>query len=297
MDYKILYSLLNESSQRTRSVLYVMLLTSILMFVPYWNVRPDNWLNSRIEIRQKIMKWYGWDSDVKKKIKKNSDSKDFVSSKQAGELFGFDFENLQKDSISNIARLQTEILELRKINIAKSFITIPIFNVTVDINDLSLFGGFAFVVILSILRASVYREVLNLTFIFEEAEKQEELLKAYQILGMSQVLTVPREKKTYELFAILLTVIYLFLPLFVQGYTFVYDINRIEYALVQNESATVIHMLLNSIWLVITSILTFSCLQLSIKYNKKWQEVSIKLKNSPSIPKSLEPKPTLDNFE
>jgi hypothetical protein len=277
VDFKTYSSLINESSQRTRSILYIMLVTSILMFVPYWNVRPDNWLNSRIGIRQNVIQWYGWNTTVRNNLQNEKNIESFEASRKAAELFGVDLKNSKKDSAFVINRLQNEILELRRINIAKSFISIPIFNVTVDINDLSLFGGFAFIVILSMLRASVWRELSNIAFIFDDADKQGELLDTYQLLSMSQVLTVPPITKLNKSNWGFLNAIYLFLPLFVQCYTFIYDLTGIEYAMVQNRSATIIHLAFNSLAILLISILTFSCLRLSIKYNRKWQSVASQL--------------------
>lgn len=277
IDFKTYSSLINEGSQRTRGILYVMLLTSILMFVPYWNVRPDNWLNSRISIRQNVVKWYGWDSRVRCSLINKTDIESFDESKKAAELFGIDFRNSLKDSALSVNRLQNEIIELRKINIAKSFISIPIFNVIVDINDLSLFGGFASIVILSMLRASIWRELSNITFIFDDAEKQGELLGFYRLLSMSQVLTVPPIAKLNNSNWRLLNALYIFLPLFVQSYTFIYDLTGIEYALIQNKSATIVHMLFNSFAILMIGILTVECLLLAIRYNEKWQSIAAKL--------------------
>jgi hypothetical protein len=70
-------------------------------------------------------------------------------------------------------------------------IRVPVVGFTLDVNDLGLIGGVAFIVILLMLRFSLTRELDNVRLSFERAEGLGRLHEFYTLLAMRQVFTVP----------------------------------------------------------------------------------------------------------
>jgi hypothetical protein len=70
-------------------------------------------------------------------------------------------------------------------------IRVPFFGFTFDVNDLGILGGLALLILLTILRFCLSREINNLELSFLEASGKP-LRKFYHLLAMRQVLTVPQ---------------------------------------------------------------------------------------------------------
>jgi hypothetical protein len=60
-----------------------------------------------------------------------------------------------------------------------------------DHNDIGMFGGFTFVVVLLWLRFSLARELSNLNLVLNREISEADLRRCYDLLAMQQVLTVP----------------------------------------------------------------------------------------------------------
>ena len=70
-------------------------------------------------------------------------------------------------------------------------VNIPILGASMDINDLSLMAGLSFSILLSWFQFSLRRQHDNVKKLFEIAKEHGELSTAYDLLAMTQVLTVP----------------------------------------------------------------------------------------------------------
>lgn len=157
---------------------------------------------------------------------------------------------------------------------------IPFFGVVLDINDLGLIGGFTFVVILMWFRFSLWREYYNLRATFKEA-KSEHLTFCYKSLAMRQVLTVPptlsRRQPPQKPSGKIVRSLY-FLPVLVQSTLFIFDLRTREFGMVISKSNTRISILMCAFFLILTSLLTYWCLRLSMKIDKKWDNVAKRIR-------------------
>jgi hypothetical protein len=74
------------------------------------------------------------------------------------------------------------------------YINIPVFGISIDVNDLGLIGGISLFIILLLYRFNLSREIKNLNISFREAFRHGHLDTFYHNLAMRQVLTVPEMK-------------------------------------------------------------------------------------------------------
>jgi hypothetical protein len=77
---------------------------------------------------------------------------------------------------------------------------VPLFGFNVDVNDIGMIGGLAFIVILVMYRFCLIREVDNLRIAKQAAEHENQLREFYNVLAMRQVFTIPPSdtKTTYS---------------------------------------------------------------------------------------------------
>ena len=73
-------------------------------------------------------------------------------------------------------------------------VSVPFLGITLDVNDLGLLGGITFSLLLTWLLFSLRREAENLQILFNKAT-DEALSTVYQLLEMTQVLTIPAQRK------------------------------------------------------------------------------------------------------
>jgi hypothetical protein len=66
------------------------------------------------------------------------------------------------------------------------------YGVMIDVNDLGVFGGLAFTLILFWCWFNLGKESTNLKMIFDKARETNQLITCYKYLAMRQMLTAPR---------------------------------------------------------------------------------------------------------
>lgn len=71
------------------------------------------------------------------------------------------------------------------------FLEVPFFGIAIDVNSLGAVGGISLIVILSLLRFSLSREIKNLNLSFRQAFYQGKLCEFYHWLAMRLVIVVP----------------------------------------------------------------------------------------------------------
>ncbi len=236
-----------DSSNRSRFIIIVIVFTSILAAIAYWNTQPENWMRSRLQMANYVISNKVWelerrnnlptDSLFKEKLpidrlpiyrlcisnlsidrmyrdyrfryyfsqdslpmyRFNNDSlslcKSFIYSFSLAKLDSlkaalrlcrdreFHIDELWKGYLSSLDRLRTEKVLM---------IQVPIFGVSFDVNDLSLLGGFSFIIILLWFNFSLWRESMNLKIVFDEARKMGKLGTCYRYLLMRQLLMIPK---------------------------------------------------------------------------------------------------------
>jgi hypothetical protein len=179
------------------------------------------------------------------------------------------------------AEYAQKLEEARTLNIL--LVRIPFFGIAFDINDLGLWGGFTFVVILMIFRFSLWREYNNLRLTFREAKDEQHLEYCYKSLAMQQVMTVPptlyRDHPPQKPAGKVVRLLYL-PPLFVQAAILYNDISTMRIGEFFNPANTKISIYMSLIFLGLIMLLTYKCLQLSVKIDRVWDEFADRIKKT-----------------
>jgi hypothetical protein len=156
-------------------------------------------------------------------------------------------------------------------------VKIPFFGLSFDINDLGMFSGFAFFVVLMILRFSLARELANLRLAFSEATARNQLRDCFKLLSMGQVLTVPRSTGvTSNPFTRNLHRTLYALPVLILGFIIYHDVVTLKSGQLFSTFNTVLSLLLSAGFFMINLILTFQCIITSLDFDATWD------KNTPS---------------
>ncbi len=160
----------SDATRRTRSVAITMVITSVLILGALINSLQHQWMLERVHT------FYDPKSDyVKSKL---------LPFKMRSGFQSYDANYMEK------YRIFYEALTKSYVENGLS-VKVPLFGFSIDVNDLGLLGGMAFVVILVMYRFSLSREIENLRIAMDKAGKFGQLCEFYEVLAMRQVFTVP----------------------------------------------------------------------------------------------------------
>ena len=262
------------SSKRSRYVIMVLVFTSILIFIAYWNSRQASWINCRLPVAReayKIMTEEGAEKDVKGMTEKEREL--YENARGLKEHRGYLDSADARQRLDDLERVRAE----RVVSVP-----IPIFGVLVDVNDLGLLGGFAFTVILLWLKFGLSKEYTNLRLVFHEARKSGQLESCYYYLAMQQMLTIPRgvrsmrdqpNRSFWNTVPNLLVV----LPLTVQSVVILHDLGTFDLGELTRASNALAGVIVGSIFLGIILVLTVRCFVLVLDTDKEWDRAAWEL--------------------
>jgi hypothetical protein len=173
-----------SSSSRTRNIIIVLIVSTVLVAIEIRNT-SYSWIDARIEIREAALKLY---NPEKSALLVETNPVLYSRATMYLKRRAFDAKN-EDDK----RRIERELDDYRKAAIENvSFVHIPFFGAVFDHNDIGMFAGFTFAVLLLWLRYSLARELNNLNLLFSRSVPKENLKRRYELLAMQQVLTVPR---------------------------------------------------------------------------------------------------------
>lgn len=182
MDFKLYLDAVNAASQRTRSILYVLVAIVVLTLSAYRNTSNPDWIDSRLAQLQLAAACVEQGELDTPKCKASIDyTKEFVFTGRKDDLlWGKEFRDELRQQINAFIRIRTEALSLR----------LPFFGVVIDMNDLGMVAGLFLAFVLYVLHAGLTREVDNLDQSMTKAldgpiEQRRERL---ELLLMTQVL-------------------------------------------------------------------------------------------------------------
>ena len=157
----------SEAAKRTRRIIVVLMIASVLMFSGLLSSLGSNWKFQRLRALEDVNGEY-----VKRRLgppPQDSDSHSLYVARY-NQLYSAAL----KDFVENAYTIR-----------------VPFFGIAIDINDLGPIGGVALVIIMVLFRTSITRELDNLRLSFKEAEADNQLNTLYYLLAMRQVLTFP----------------------------------------------------------------------------------------------------------
>jgi len=152
-------------------------------------------------------------------------------------------------------------------------VEVPFFGITFDVNDLGLIGGISFIVILSLYRFCLTREVDNLRTSFNAARALGHEMEFYSLLAMRQVLTVPPSsdiKRTQ--FLLVAPKVVCGLPLLVHGAVVFHDFCTTEIGSLVGQVHTIVVMLSELACLVAIFPLTTMVIRRLRTMDRIWNE-------------------------
>lgn len=197
-----------SASNRSRSVVLVLVTASIISFAAARNSRSEGWMSQRLERARTALLFCGKDGnqpdfdnkEVLNQLKPQKPRLDPKAQTMVAERrknLAKSFYDLRYRSCSD---LTDAVKELEKSYIENSdLIHVPFFGLSFDINDLGLLSSVTFVVVLIWLRLCLESELDSVRVTFQRAQELDkkaqkdgttsELEHAYELLGTYQVFT------------------------------------------------------------------------------------------------------------
>ena len=187
------------SSDRARNVIIVLVVTTVLLGIEIRNT-SYSWIDARIDVRNAALKAVegGFnpvrlDEETKERIKATPCPDDDHGGLDCRARLFLVRRNYNPESAADKSRLSEELSDYRKASIEQiSLVHIPFFGAVFDHNDIGMFAGVTFAVVLLWFRFSLSRELNNLNLLFNNQVLAESMKRCYDLMAMQQVLTVPR---------------------------------------------------------------------------------------------------------
>ena len=266
-----------SSTDRARTVMIVMVSASVLVFVGFWNSRPGGgWLDRRIEIRRDALRFFNEPGKVPFDPKQDPSltAKDPTRFERAIQFIHNS--NFNTSSPEDKTQLLEEITELRRIRTEKiRLIQVPFFGAVFDMNDIGVFAGVTFIIVLLWFRYSLSRELRNLRLAFKEAEDKGHLKLCYDLLAMQQVLTVPpvAGQKRSIIWVVIPKALFL-IPLLILFVHLILNWESREYGYLLSVDLMKRLLIVNAISVVLTAILTSQCIFVSHRIDEAWKDAA-----------------------
>lgn len=270
-----------ESTKRSRLVLLVLIVASVVTFSASWNSSPTSWVNSRYAVANDVIRWW----PLLFRNQQLPQSADTTARRRFAQAERYFLKRIKgEDSAQSFETLKHDVEGLHHVRVDDvSVIRVPFFGVLFDVNDLSLVGGFAFFVILLWFFFSLSSERRDLRIAFDFASNHAMGRLCYSLMLMRQVLTVPPRSSIHapKLFTLLIKALF-FLPLFVQLYVVRIDNKTMPVGLSISPWATHVSMAGGFVFLLAIEILTLMCINASWEIDKEWKLEQKRLDRSPA---------------
>jgi hypothetical protein len=145
----------NSTSGNIRSVWYIIVIVATLSFAEFWNTHPKNWSTGRIkDLEDSIFQ-------LKSKLLTENHTNSLASISDTSKIK------------HQIELYQDYLMLFRSTTIQNiQTVRIPILSNAFDVNDLGIFAGFSFIVLLLILNFTLMRKVSNLKIALKSISKR-----------------------------------------------------------------------------------------------------------------------------
>lgn len=152
-----------ESSRRTRWTLIVGLFASVVLLASSLANRP----------------WYNWPKE------RLTLASEFLKNKLSDPHATSDTPSRELEL--SLSRASDLLMRYQERFDERMDVNVPLFDVTIDVNDLGLIGGLAMILIAAMLYAAVRRELDNTRHLFG-TDDHHQLCRVFQVLAMHQVM-------------------------------------------------------------------------------------------------------------
>ncbi len=269
---------------RSRTVIIVMLVASVFVFTQLRNA--DGWLDRRIQVRSYAWRLLDKDFDAEKAILSKSPKEQADEAVRYSRARYFLSESDYKigdekdkerllDEIKGLTRSRFEQMRL---------VRLPFFGAVFDADDMGIFAGITFTVVLFWLTLTINRERRNTQVAFEAAKTPKSFRLCYNLLAMQQVLSVPPTKanRFWKPLGYISKALYV-MPLVIYGFFFYHDWSTrdVGYALGWDKMNTLLWA--SGVFLFLILILTVLCVATSLKIDKDWKGYTAKIRSRTPI--------------
>ena len=265
-DIKLYIEATVDASRRSRRVALLIAFGSIIAITSIWNSRQTSWAQQRYDAITNANRYYLSENLGSTKTKLDElwlDSLDTASVQRFVETT-----KLQtRDEFDNLSKIYSTLLE--DIYTVK----IPLFGITLDVNDLGIFSGASFTLFLLVFAFCLSREFMNLKLTFAKINQVNDEQKQYyfELLSMNQVLTITppfKGLKTWSFFPLFLSA----LPALTQVSVFVFDVTTIEFGHAISVSATNQMLIVSAIFVLSTMTLSALCIKQLVDIMRIWSK-------------------------
>ncbi|MGB7923035.1 MAG: hypothetical protein WCF57_07300 [Pyrinomonadaceae bacterium] len=265
---------------RARTVIIVMLVASVFVFTQIRN--SDGWLDRRIEARIYGLRLLDKDFDETKDVlSKPPGERPAEALRYERARYFIDRSGYKTGDPDDKERLRSELKDMTRARGEQMrLVRLPFFGAVFDADDMGIFAGITFTVVLFWLTLTINRERRNTQIAFRAAETQGSFRLCYNLLAMQQVLTVPptRANKFWKPFGYISKALYV-MPLVIYGFLFHHDwdTRHVGNALGWDKMTTLLWA--SGAFFVLILILTIICFSTSLKIDKDWIIYTRKVKS------------------
>jgi hypothetical protein len=288
---KLMLSAAQEASQRARWVFLVAQVTSILIFAAVWRSSWTGWTLQRLRTAQAAVRV----SECREKSQDKSDFQKCIESKKLTAEGRASGEGLlaQWKFDSREARSYAETLEDEVVRHV-ILVSVPFIGISLDVNDLSLLGGLAFLLVIMWFRFSLWREQENVCLVFQRGQSKGEQRGVYELLAMSQVFTTvpleasPEDGDPMQGFWAGLPRQLFWTPVLVQGVVVLHDALSLDLGKIVNQGRALYGLAVGLFLLSLMVWATLQCRKIALKLDDAWSRAAREYRQ----PKKSEPSPT-----
>jgi len=213
----------NEASKRSRTILYLILIATAIIFAFQWKSLEGSWLENRVLLRRGVINHWNELNNL--------------TNKTPASATPYAYDDWIRDS-NTLVRLRAEEpevtkpeLERRLKSLEADFFTtdtfsLPFLHVTFDINDFIFFSALQLFILGIIFLFCLMREEENLNNSYEYFKKPpaDNLQSFYDMASMQQVWNLPGKKGNATRLLRLGQVFIFVLPLAVEWWVFIYHL-------------------------------------------------------------------------
>ncbi len=274
-----------RTATRSREILILIIIVSVLVFGAFWNSRQGSWISERIRIHTEVLALLQQEQEVAK-LRPGTPEKFAADAVLAGRRFDrareFLAERPQLRDPEAVRAAKHRLQEIVTEHVL--YVKVPFFGLVMDVNDLGMLGGFTFIVLLLWFRSSLWHESENLRITFADAARHGDESFYYTALSMQQVLTTPpllhTERRRYDHWSVIVKSLML-LPVAVHFTVFCYDSISFKFGWTISPANTIIAMSVSFIFLCVIVWLTYLCFRLLADIADTWRTTGATIKNRP----------------
>lgn len=290
----------NLSTSRSRAMVFIISIASIVAFAAAWKSMPFGWYDARLRRTLAAIDYLEWKENLDAQHASKPwylalwppPSAGSLDARQVRrrEALGFTDESRWKEHLNEgkevaavrqyvdaqHARAYLNALDQLRIE-GVDTVHIPIIGITFDINDLGMIAGIVFIVLLVTLRLALDRELHNVRIAFDVAGHHHPALEVevYEYLSMGQVMTLPphaRARPKPPSFWVRAPMLLIWLPFIVQTIIVGNDVYTTHIGEVTSTGMTKATLLLGFASAFVILILTGLCWHLSGAIDHEWLE-------------------------